>query len=213
MCKTAAGDIWTGTLRSLSVAPAFSLRCLYGCGNAPDFVKRCFRSQNAPPMLVYLVRVHRTHRNPMHHVLAIAVAVLVASVPSQARVGETQKQITERYGEGKKTEVPRIVGAESFAYEKNGFSVEVVIHDGKSIMEIYSNRKGVTEEVIQDLLKVNTATGTKWRFDRKESKWHRQGKPKLAAYRWPGHPAFFCIMDVEACAAVEKINKPSASGL
>ena len=91
--------------------------------------------------------------------------------------------------------------------------MEVVIYEGKSIMEIYAHRKGTTEEVIKDLLKVNTPTGTSWRFDREEGKWQRDGKPMLSAYRWPGHPDFFCIEDVEACAAVEKKHKPSANGL
>ena len=149
----------------------------------------------------------------MKNFLAIAIAALLTTGSSQARVGETQKEITERFGEGKKADAQRLTGAETLAYEKNEFYVEVVLYEGKSIMEIYAHRKGTTEEVIKDLLKVNTPTGTSWRFDRKESKWQRDGKPKLAAYRWPGHPDFFCIKDIEACAAVEKKHKPTASGL
>ena len=149
----------------------------------------------------------------MNHLLAIATAALLTAAPSQARVGESQKEITERFGEGKKADAQRLPGTESFIYDKNDFNVEVVMYEGKSIMEIYVHRKGTNEEVIKDLLKVNTPTGTSWRFDRKESKWQRDGKPKLSAYRWPGHPDFFCIKDVEVCATVEKKNKPSANGL
>ena len=144
---------------------------------------------------------------------AFVAAALLTTGPSHARVGETQKEISERFGEGKKADVQRLPGAETIAFEKNDFYVEVVMYEGKSIMEIYAHRKGTTEEVIKDLLKVNTPTGTSWRFDRKESKWQRDGKPKLSAYRWPGHPDFFCIKDVEVCASVEKKNKPSANGL
>ena len=149
----------------------------------------------------------------MKHLLAIATAALLTAAPSQARVGESQKEITERFGEGKKADAQRLPGTESFIYDKNDFNVEVVMCEGKSIMEIYVHRKGTTEEVIKDLLKVNTPIGTSSRFDRKENKWQRDGKPKLAGYRWPGHPDFFCIEDVEVCAAVKKKHKPSADGL
>ncbi len=151
--------------------------------------------------------------NPMKHIVAIAAVSLLIVASSQARVGETQKEITERYGEGKKADTQRITAAETFAYEKNEFYVEVVIYEGKSIMEIYAHRKGTTDDVIKELLKVNTPTGTSWHFDRKESKWQRDGKPKLVGYRWPGHPDFFCLKDVDTCAVLEKKSKPSASGL
>ncbi len=149
----------------------------------------------------------------MKHLLAMTTAALAITVSSQARVGETAKEIAARYGEGKKAQTQRLAGAETFEYEKNEIYVEVVILDGKSVMEIYAHRKGTTDDVIKELLKVNSSPQAAWHFDRKENRWERGGTPKLVAHRWPGHPDFFCIKDVKACEAAEKKNKPTASGL
>ena len=149
----------------------------------------------------------------MKHVIPIATVLLV-TVSAHARVGETQNEIKARYGDGKKAQTQRLAGAETFEYEKNEFYVEVVILDGKSVMEIYAHRKGTTDDAIKELLKANTTSNeTAWRFDRKENRWERGGTPKLVGYRWPGHPDFFCIKDLKACEAAEKKSKPSASGL
>jgi hypothetical protein len=150
----------------------------------------------------------------MKHLVAFSVAALTITVSAQTRVGETAKEIATRYGEGKKAQTQRLAGTEAFEYEKNDFYVEVVILDGKSVMEIYAHRKGTTDDVIKELLKANTTSSeTAWRFDRKENRWERGGTPKLVAHRWPGHPDFFCIKDLKACEAAEKKNKPSAAGL
>ena len=150
----------------------------------------------------------------MKHLIAISTAALLTTLAANARVGETEKEIKARYGDGKKAQTQRLAGAETFEYEKNEFYVEVVILDGKSVMEIYAHRKGTTDDVIKELLKANTINNeTAWRFDRKENRWERGGTPKLVGFRWPGHPDFFCIKDPKACEAAEKKNKPSASGL
>ena len=150
----------------------------------------------------------------MKHLIAMTAAAVAITVTAQARVGETTKEIAARYGEGKKAQTQRLAGAETFEYEKNEFYVEVVILDGKSVMEIYAHRKGTTEAVIKELLKANTTSSeTTWRFDRKENRWERGGSPKWVGYRWPGHPEFFCIKDLKACEAAEKKNKPNAAGL
>ena len=78
---------------------------------------------------------------------------------------------------------------------------------------IYVHKKGMSDDVINDLLKVNTAPGTAWQFRRQTNRWERSGTPKLVAYKWPGHPGFFCIKDLKACEEAEKKNKPNASGL
>lgn len=149
----------------------------------------------------------------MKHLIATAIAAFSAVLSAHARVGETAKEITARYGDGRKAQTQRLAGAETFEYEKNDFYVEVVLLDGKSVLEIYAHRKGTTEDVIKELLKVNGNAGAAWHFDRKANRWERGGTPKLVAYRWPGHPDFFCIKDLKACEAAEKNNKPSASGL
>ena len=135
----------------------------------------------------------------MKHLIAMTAAALAITVTAQARVGETTMEIAARYGKGKKAQTQRLAGAEAFEYEKNDFYVEVVILDGKSVMEIYAHRKGTTDDVIKELLKANTTSSeTAWRFDRKENRWERGGTPKLVGYRWPGHPDFFCIKDLKA---------------
>ena len=145
--------------------------------------------------------------------IVIMTAVFLAAVSAHARVGETQKQIATRYGDGKKAQSQRLAGAETFEYSKDDFYVEVVILEGKSVWEIYAHKKGTTDDVIKELLKVNSRAEATWHFDRKANRWERGGTPKLVAYRFPGHPDFFCIKDLKACEAAEKKNKPSASGL
>ena len=149
----------------------------------------------------------------MKHSIVILLASLLSTLSCHARVGETQKEIFARYGDGKKAQTQRLAGAETLEYEKNDFYVEVVILDGKSVLEIYAHRKGTTDDVIKDLLKANSSTEAAWHFDRKANRWERGGTPKLVAYRWPNHPDFFCIKDLKACEAAEKKNKPNASGL
>ena len=149
----------------------------------------------------------------MKNCIGIITAVLIAALSAHARVGETQKQIATRYGDGKKAQSQRLAGAETFEYSKDDFYVEVVILDGKSVLEIYAHKKGITDDVIKELLKVNSSAEATWHFDRKANRWERGGTPKLVAYRWPGHPDFFCIKDLKACEAAEKKNKPSASGI
>ena len=149
----------------------------------------------------------------MKHRIVMIAAILLAAGSAQARVGETQKQIAARYGDGKKAQTQRLVGAETFEYSKDDFYVEVVILDGKSVLEIYAHKLGTTDAVIKELLKINSGTGATWHLDRKANRWERGGTPKLVAYRWPGHPDFFCIKDLKACEAAEKNHKPSTGGL
>ena len=149
----------------------------------------------------------------MKHLLAILIIALLAAGPVQARVGETQKEITTRYGRGKKAQNQRLPGAETFEYNKDSFYVEVVMLDDKSVWEIYAYEKGTSDEVIKELLKVNSTAEAAWHFDRKAKRWERGGTPKLVAYRWPGNEGFFCIKDLKACEAAEKKNKPGVGGL
>ncbi len=149
----------------------------------------------------------------MKHLIVGLIAAFLATASVHARVGETQTQIAARYGDGKKAQSQRLAGAETYEYRKDDFYVEVVILDGKSVMEIYAHSNGTTDDVIKELLKVNSSTEATWHLDRKANRWERGGTPKLVAYRWAGHPEFFCIKDIKACDAAEKKHKPSASGL
>lgn len=147
-----------------------------------------------------------------HHTAIVATFVLSASF-AQARVGETLKEIAARYGDGKKADTQRLAGAVTYAYKKEDFYVEVVILKGRSVLELYAHTKGMTDDIIKELLTINSTGLTPWHFARKTGRWERQGTPKLVAYRWPNHPDFFCIKDLDACEAAEKQNKPSAVGL
>ena len=119
----------------------------------------------------------------MKHLIVTTAAAFLCCLSAQARVGETEKEIAARYGEGKKAENQRIAGAATSAYTKDEFYVEVVILDGKSVMEIYVHKKGMTDDVINELLKVNTAPGTVWQYRRKTNRWERSGTPQLVAHR------------------------------
>jgi hypothetical protein len=143
----------------------------------------------------------------------LAALLLVATAAAQARVGETQQQIATRYGDGKKAKIQRLAGADTYEYRKDGFYVEVVLLDGKSVWEIYAHEKGTTDEVIKELLKVNSTPEANWHFDKKANRWERGGTPMLVGYRFPGHEDFFCIKDLKACDAAEKKNKPGVGGL
>src|SRR5205085_512487 len=61
---------------------------------------------------------------------------------SVRRVGESGKEISARFGEGSLSDRQRQPGAQTFKYFKNGFQIEVVIHNGKCIWEIYHKQSG-----------------------------------------------------------------------
>src|SRR4051812_1438143 len=109
----------------------------------------------------------------MKNTLAIAVLTLALAVSTQARVGETQQEITLRYGHGQPT-ATRLMGAETLNYVKNGFSVDCVMVDGKCIWEWFHRLDTtITDDDIKELIKTNTSTGNSWHFERKESRWER----------------------------------------
>jgi hypothetical protein len=145
--------------------------------------------------------------------IATALA-LFATLTANARIGETQQEIATRYGEGRKSgDRLKAPGAETWKYSAGGFSIEVVYVNGKSVWELFERKdKVITDDDIKDLLKVNGAPGTNWRFDRRENRWERGGKPKLVAYREHGHPDFFSIRNPEAEAAAGKHIKLDKSG-
>lgn len=133
---------------------------------------------------------------------------LTAVSPTQARVGETMEEIIVRFGQVHKDETSRIPGTDHYAYEKNGFKVEVIIAGGKSIFEVYHrNDKEITNEDIKELLKANEE-GHSWGLDRRTQHWTRSDY-KLTAFREPGHPDFFFIEDI---AAVKQAGKGKGDG-
>lgn len=159
-----------------------------------------------PPALD-LAKASNTHLLHPSMKAAFLIAALTLSLApcASARVGETSQEIIARYGAGKKSKDRLSApGAETFRHEKNGFFIDVVIVGGKSIMEVIHRKdRIITDEDIKALLKLYDSSSTNWRFDRREKRWERGGKPKLVAYREPGHDDFLCIKDLEACEAAE----------
>jgi hypothetical protein len=130
---------------------------------------------------------------------------------AQARVGETRAEIQTRYGDGR-LGGKRVRGTENYKFEKNGFEIEVSFKSEKSIYEMFHRKdQTITDDDIKELLKVNATKTNAWRFDKRENRWERGGKPKLVAYREPGHPDYFVVKDLEACLEAEKADKTDKS--
>lgn len=142
----------------------------------------------------------------MKYTLLISTLLILCGLPAAARVGETQAEVDARYGAGQKSgNRVKAEGAQSWTYSKAGFVIEVEFIDGKSVCEVlHGEDKMISDNDIRALLKLYDSPSVTWRFDKKQGRWERGGKPKLIAYRWPGHPDFFVIKDVEVCDAAEK---------
>jgi len=148
----------------------------------------------------------------MKQVLIAALAIGAAVTSATARVGETQQEITARYGAGQLSDLQRQAGAETFIYRKENFQIEVVMSEGKSVWEIIQRQDGdrvITDDEIKDILNGYKDAGRTWFFDKRDKRWIRSGQPKYIAYRWPGHEDYLCIKDQAACEALEKKNKGS----
>lgn len=155
--------------------------------------------------------MNRIARKP--HFIALLL-FLIGGLFAHGRVGETAAEITARYGEGKSANA-RVNGATTTKYVKDNFDVEVTILDGKSVWEIYHRRdKVISDDDIKEVLKANATPGTNsWRIDKKDGRWERTGRPKLFAFREPGHPDFFSIKDIETCEKAEKKKSGVPNGL
>ncbi len=154
----------------------------------------------------------------MNRSFAALLLTLVLANTAFGRLGETEKEITARFGEGQLSDIQRQTGAQTMKYFKNGFQIEVVISQGKSIWEIYHKQgssSAFPEADIKNLLeayKELKESKRTWRYDKKERRWESSGKPKLIGYLWPGHEDYFCIKDSAACDALDK-SAPGSKGL
>ena len=150
--------------------------------------------------------------NFMRTLFAILALIFMNAAATFARVGETQHEITARYGAGGLSDIQRMPGAETYKYFKDNFQIEVVIYEGKSIWEIIQRQdadKMITDAQIKDILNVYKEGGHTWFFDQRLKRWERSNKPKYVAYRWPGHEDYLCVKDLAACDALEKGSKGS----
>ena len=151
------------------------------------------------------------YNHAMKALLAIAVSAALTTAFAHARIGETQDEISKRYGAGNKTGDTRLPGTERFTYTKDNFYVEVMFSAGKSVMEVFHrNDATITDDDIKGFLNVN-ADGHGWAIDKKTNHW-RRGDYMLQAFREPGHDDFFFIQDVTAVRESEKKGKAKPSG-
>jgi hypothetical protein len=136
--------------------------------------------------------------------LLILTTLVVSTNYAAARIGETRQEIDKRYGEGKRSDIQRLEGAETIKFQFDNFQVEVVFHDNKSIWEIVQRHDRLIDSGdIRSLLKANSTDDRTWHFYRLKHRWERSGSPLYTAYLWPGHEDFFCIENVGACEALQ----------
>ena len=134
----------------------------------------------------------------MKKILALILVATLGTFAAHARIGETFDQVTKRYGEGRKQNCDRLPGAEQYNFVKNPFAIEVILLDGKSVMEVVHRVEGphISDDEIKELLKVN-GDGHTWSLDRKDNQWMRNDH-KVRAFHQPGHHDYFFIEDVAA---------------
>jgi hypothetical protein len=86
----------------------------------------------------------------------IVAAALGLALPAHARLGDTEQQLTARYGKGS---VPW-KESESSPYAtqlfyKNGISIKVVLLNGVSVCESYNSSGALTAKAVEELLTLN----------------------------------------------------------
>ncbi len=140
----------------------------------------------------------------------ILTALVLFTTSAFARLGETREQIDKRYGEGTRSDIQRLEGAETIKYHFNNFQIEVVLHDNKSIWEICHGN--INTRDIKMFLKANADDGHTWHYEGKSHQWERSGSPNYIGYSWPGHEDFFCIQDVKAIEAIQNSDVSETGG-
>jgi hypothetical protein len=143
----------------------------------------------------------------------ILTGLLLFTTSAFARLGETREQIDKRYGQGTRSDIQRLEGAETIKYHFDNFEVEVVFHDNKSIWEIFHNPQGrVSTRDSKMFLKANSDGRNTWQYEGMNHGWERSGSPKYIGYLWPGHEDYFCIEDVKAVEAIQNSNASETGG-
>src|SRR5215469_6342967 len=142
----------------------------------------------------------------------ILAALFVFTTTTFARLGETREQIDNRYGQGTRSDIQRLEGAETIKYFFNNFQIEVVFHDNKSIWEIFHQGNRISTRDIKMLLRANAGDRLAWQYEGMSHGWERSGNPKYIGYLWPGHEDFFCIEDVKAVEAIQNSDVSEMGG-
>jgi hypothetical protein len=143
--------------------------------------------------------------------LLIGIAVVSISIlHAQARIGETRAQIAARYGNGKaiRERLPETVQME---YHKNGFTIQIVFFNDRSIWELFKrDDTQITDGDIDGLLEIFAAGH--WTWDERSRAWISPDR-KLQADRQPGHPDFLSVRDMQTVTAIEERHKANLNGL
>lgn len=139
----------------------------------------------------------KAQRQPRHDdffsIMNIEAVTALEDVSQFGCLGKTADEVAQRYGPGA-VHQPR-AGMEQREYGKNGYTIQVVFKNGRSVWELFKREdKDVTED---DIVKILTAAGGGFIWDDEAKCFFRDGK-RLQAQREPGHPDFFSIKDKDA---------------
>ena len=91
---------------------------------------------------------------------AVVMNALLICSPALARIGETKKEIADRYGEPLSSNPDPVLPARAYKYQ--GFSIYVTFENGRSSSEMYEKAGRMTMEEVDGLLAAN-AGPFKWR--------------------------------------------------
>jgi hypothetical protein len=141
----------------------------------------------------------RAQRQPRHDdffsILNVEAVTGLEDVSEFVCLGKTADEVDQRYGPGA-VHQPR-EGMEQRVYGKNGYTIQVVFKNGRSVWELFKREdRDVTND---DIVKILTAGGGGFLWDDEAKCFFRDGK-RLQAQREPGHPDFFSMKDKDAIA-------------
>ncbi len=160
----------------------------------PPFIwhadQKCYLSDNGKV---------KAGRQPRHDdffsIMNVEAVTGLEDVSQFVCLGKTANEVAQRYGPGVAAK-PR-EGMEQYEYEKNGYTIQVVFKNGRSVWELFKREdKDVTDE---DIVKILTAAGGGFIWDDPAKCFFRDGK-RFQAQMEPGHSDFFSIKDTDAIA-------------
>jgi len=141
----------------------------------------------------------KAERQPRHDdffsIMNIEAIAAHEDVSQFVCLGKTSAEVAQRYGPS--TLMKPRDGMEQREYGKNGYTIQVVFKDGRSVWEFFKREdKNLTDD---DIVKILTAAGGGFLWDDATKGFFKDGK-RLQAQREPGHPDFFFIKDNDAIA-------------
>ncbi len=128
--------------------------------------------------------------------------VLISSENLFARIGETLEQLKARYGEEKIGTDPLLLGTSNYDFNKDGYRICVSLKDDRSILEGFLRKdKTISNDDIQRLLK-DYVEGVTWSYFGLKHQFISSNR-QMTAFREPGHPEWFRVMDDSACESLD----------